>query len=136
MKRLVLGVVASVLMAVGAWAQEAPERAIQGTISSQIEAFEADDFAEAFSFASPSIRQMFGTPERFGMMVRQGYPMVWRPGEVRYLELREIAGRLWQKVMIRDRAGQLHVLDYQMVEGENGWKINGVQILPSPDVGA
>ena len=136
MKRMVLGAVLGAVMAASAGGQEGPETAIQGTISSQIEAFKADDFAQAFTFASPSIQQLFGTPERFGMMVQQGYPMVWRPGEVRYLELREIGGRLWQKVMVRDRSGQIHVLDYQMVKGENGWKINGVQILPSPDVGA
>ena len=136
MKRMVLGAVLGAVMAASAGGQEGPETAIQGTISSQIEAFKADDFAQAFTFASPSIQQLFGTPERFGMMVQQGYPMVWRPGEVRYLELREIGGRLWQKVMVRDRSGQLHVLDYQMVKGKNGWKINGVQILPSPDVGA
>ena len=136
MKRMVLGAVLGAVMAASAGGQEGPETAIQGTIASQIEAFKADDFAQAFTFASPSIQQLFGTPERFGMMVQQGYPMVWRPGEVRYLELREIGGRLWQKVMVRDRSGQLHVLDYQMVKGRNGWKINGVQILPSPDVGA
>ena len=136
MKRMVLGAVLGAVMAASAGGQEGPETAIQGTIASQIEAFKADDFAQAFTFASPSIQQLFGTPERFGMMVQQGYPMVWRPGEVRYLELREIGGRLWQKVMVRDQSGQLHVLDYQMVKGKNGWKINGVQILPSPDVGA
>ena len=69
-------------------------------------------------------------------MVRNGYPMVWRPGEVRFLALRDIDGALWQKVMIRDQAGELHMLDYQMIEGPEGWQINGVQILRRPDVGA
>lgn len=113
-----------------------PEPGIEGTISSQIEAFRADDFTTAFTYASPSIRGMFGTAERFGQMVRNGYPMVWRPDELRFLELRDIDGRIWQKVMIRDQAGGFHVLDYQMVPGEAGWQINGVQILRAPDVGA
>ena len=120
----------------GVSAQEARNPAIEGVIQSQIEAFLADDFATAFTFASPSIQGIFGTPERFGMMVRQGYPMVWRPAEVRYLELEELGGRLWQKVMITDQAGAVHMLGYQMVETGAGWQINGVRILRAPDVGA
>lgn len=109
---------------------------IEGTIQRQIDAFLLDDFATAFTFASPNIKMLFGSPERFGQMVQNGFPMVWRPGEVRFLELRDINGALWQKVMIRDQAGGMHMLDYQMIEGADGWRINGVQILRAPDVGA
>jgi hypothetical protein len=38
--------------------------------------------------------------------------------------------------MIRDAQGALHLLDYQMIETANGWQINGVTLLPAPDVGA
>ena len=65
-------------------------------------------------------------------MVAQGYPMVWRPAEVRYLELREVAGTFLQQVMITDAAGATHILEYQMQELEGGWKINGVQIVKAP----
>ena len=121
------------LAALPAAAQEDP---IQSTILNQIEAFKADDFATAFTFASPNIKGIFQTPENFGMMVRNGYPMVHRPADVRMLEQREVAGRLWQKVLITDAQGRSHVLDYQMVETPEGWQINGVQLLPSGGVGA
>ncbi len=121
------------VLALPAAAQEAPIRA---TIQSQIEAFQADDFARAFTFASPTIKQMFGTPENFGVMVKQGYPMVYRPAEVQMMELREVAGNLWQRVRITDQAGAGWYLDYMMVETAEGWQINAVQILPAPDVGA
>ncbi len=114
-------------------AQEAP---IRDTIQSQIEAFQADDFARAFTFASPTIKGMFGTPENFGAMVRNGYPMVYRPAEIQMMELREVAGDLWQRVRITDQAGAGWYLDYMMVETAEGWQINAVQILPAPDVGA
>ncbi len=107
----------------------AQEAQIENQIISQIQAFKADDFATAFSFASPTIQNMFRTPQNFGVMVRRGYPMVWRPREVRFLELREIAGYQWQKVMITDGDGSVHILDYQMVNQEGVWKINAVQIL-------
>lgn len=121
------------VLALPAAGQEAPIRA---TIQSQIEAFQADDFARAFTFASPTIKQMFGTPENFGVMVKQGYPMVYRPAEVQMMELREVAGNLWQRVRITDQAGAGWYLDYMMVETAEGWQINAVQILPAPDVGA
>ncbi len=114
----------------------AQEADIQATIDSQIEAFLADDFETAFGFASPTLQRLFGTPENFRNMVTQGYPMVWRPGNVRYLELREQGATLWQRVMITDREGRVHVLDYRMLETENGWRINGVQILDSSDFSA
>lgn len=121
-----------------AWAEDVlpPEAGIEGTIQSQIDAFLMDDFATAFTFASPNIQGLFGSPDRFGAMVRGGYPMVWRPEDVQFLELRDLDGRLWQKVMVRDQSGRLHVLDYQMIETEAGWRINGVQLLPAPELGA
>ncbi len=109
---------------------------IEATISSQIEAFLADDFAQAFTFASPTIQGMFGSSERFGQMVRQGYPMVWRPEDVQYLGLRDVDGNLWQRVLIRDKSGATHTLDYQMIQTGDGWRINGVQLLHAPGVAA
>lgn len=109
---------------------------IQSTISSQIEAFRADDFDEDFSFASPNIRSLFGTSDNFGLMVRRGYPMVWRPGELKFLELRDDQGLLWQKVLVQDQDGSFFALDYQMVETSDGWRISGVYLVRAPQVGA
>jgi hypothetical protein len=108
---------------------------IEDTIRNQMEAFRADDFATAFTFASPTIKGIFGTPENFGRMVTQGYPMVHRPAEVQMLEQREVGGRIWQRVMVTDGAGRTHVLDYQMIETAEGWQINGVQLLPQAGAG-
>ena len=62
-------------------------------------------------------------------MVEQGYPMVWRPGHVSFGELREEAGHLWQKVLVQDARGVVHVLDYEMREVDGAWRIGGVRIL-------
>ncbi|NNE80045.1 MAG: DUF4864 domain-containing protein [Silicimonas sp.] len=113
-----------------------PDPGIEATIGSQIEAFLMDDFATAFTFASPNIQGLFGDHERFGQMVRNGYPMVWRPGDVEYLELRQESGALWQRVLIRDQKGGVHMLDYQMIQTGDGWRINGVQLLRQPGVSA
>ena len=133
MRNGLYAVMLAAVLALPATAQEAP---IQETIQSQIQALQADDFAGAFSYASPTIKGMFGTPENFGAMVKQGYPMVYRPAEVQMMDLREVAGNLWQRVRITDQAGAGWLLDYMMVETAEGWQINAVQILPAPDVGA
>lgn len=124
MRQILLALAATILLAMPA---KANEDAIQSVISSQIAAFQADDFTKAFTFASPTIQQIFGSPEQFGTMVREGYPMVWRPSEVTFLSVETIDGLLWQTVMVRDQAGAVHLLDYQMVELEDGWKINAVR---------
>jgi hypothetical protein len=136
MRRLLLSLALSVLSALSVSAQEARNPAIETTIQQQFDAFRADDVGTAFSFASPTIKRLFGTPENFGMMVRNGYPMVWRPAEVQYLELRKVAGNLWQRVMVTDQAGRTHLLDYQMIKTDDGWQINAVQLLPEVGVGA
>ncbi len=131
MRRLVF----LLLLAIGLSGQaRAQNSGIEATIGAQIEAFQADDFTNAFSFASPTIQGIFGTPENFGEMVRNGFPMVWRPEQVQFLELREVDGKLWQKVMVTDAAGKVHLLDYQMIDLEMEWKINGVKILVPPGV--
>jgi hypothetical protein len=136
MLRVVLSLILITFTAFAAPAQETPVPAIQTTIQNQFNAFLQDDVATAFTFASPTIKGMFGTAEQFGQMVQQGYPMVWRPADVKYLELRNVAGNLWQRVMVTDQAGRVHMLDYQMIETPEGWQINGVQLLPSAGVGA
>jgi len=113
----------------------AQDEDIQAVIESQMQAFQAGDSAAAFEHASPLIKQIFGNSRNFGMMVRQGYPMVWNNAETRFLDLREIDGELWQKLQVRDAAGDLYLMDYRMVQTENGWQIDGVVLLPAPQLG-
>ena len=133
MRNWIAAAVFALGFAMGAMAQD---QDIEGVISSQIEAFKADDFEEAFTFAAPSIRQIFRTPENFGVMVRRGYPMVWRPAEVTFLDLRSEGGVTVQTVRIEDAQGAVHYLAYSMMETGDGWKISGVQILQAPGVSA
>ena len=133
MRKWMMGAVLAVGMAGAAMAQGTE---IEGVIGSQIEAFKMDDFSQAFTYAAPNIRGIFGTPENFGRMVTQGYPMVWRPADVTYLDLRQEGGRYVQTVRIEDAQGAVHFLAYAMIETADGWKIGGVQILEAPGVSA
>jgi hypothetical protein len=126
----------STLMALPGLAQETRNPDIEATINNQFQAFIAEDVDKAFTYASPNIKGIFGTPENFAAMVRQGYPMVWKPSAVKMLELRNVSGSLWQRVLVTDQSGRSFTLDYQMIETSDGWQINGVQLLPNTSVGA
>ncbi len=123
MKRLFLAIGFSIATALPAFAQEDE---IQTVIQSQIEAFKADDFETAYSFASPKIKGFYRNPDRFGLMVREGFPMVWRPGSVEYLGMRRDGGHHVQTVMITDGEGTIHMLEYKMIQNDGGWQIDAV----------
>jgi len=114
----------------------APNPDIEAAIAGQFDAFRAEDVDSAWSFASPNIQRLFGTVDNFARMVEQGYPMVWQPGAVDFIDLQSFGGVLVQRVQVIDAEGNAHYLGYQMVQTEGGWRINGVQLLRAPDVAA
>jgi len=136
--RLIFLALAVSLCAAWASAQEvlAPNPDIEAAISGQFDAFVAEDVDTAWQYASPNIQRLFGTPGNFGRMVEQGYPMVWNPGSVSFIDLQTFSGIIVQRVEVIDQSGTAHYLGYQMVETENGWRINGVQVLRAPVIGA
>jgi len=117
-------------------AEPTEKPAITEVIQSQLDAFARDDFETAFTFASPIIQGLFGTPDRFGGMVVRGYPMVHRANKVDFLDLRNIAGAYFQQVRVRDVQGRTHVLEYQMQRFGSVWKINGVRLLKVNELSA
>lgn len=117
-------------------AAAAQDQNIEDVIEGQLQAFNDRDVSDAWQYASPMIQGMFGTPDNFGNMVRNGYPMVWTNRDVEFLDLGEINGVLTQRVLIRDGEGVAYILAYAMVKTADGWRINGVQVLPAPDVAA
>ncbi len=133
-----LAAVAAVVAPRPVAAQEllAPNPGIEATIGGQFDAFRADDLASAWEFASPSIQGIFGTVERFGQMVEEAFPMVRNPGTATFIDLQTFSGLIVQRVEVIDQSGVPHYLGYSMTETPEGWRINGVQILPSTSVGA
>ena len=137
MRSFMLAAAVAAGVPLAAMAQDEGDRAaIEAVIAGQLSDFVERDLAGAWEDASPMIQGMFGTAQNFGDMVENGYPMVWDNSEARFLELREEAGALRQTVMIEDPEGRLWILDYEMVELEGAWKINGVQVRPAPDMTA
>lgn len=117
-------------------AARADEAAMRSVISDQIEAFLNENPTRAFEFASPFIQRKFGTPETFGDMVRRGYPMVWQPSDVTFLDLEVIDGTPVQSVQMRGPGGKSWIVDYEMVEVDGAWRINGVRVREAPGLNA
>ena len=130
-----LGLIAAFLITTSA-AKAQNNTEIEDVISGQLEAFNERDVVGAWAFASPTIQQLFGTWQNFGAMVERGYPMVWDNREVQFLGLEDRAGGATQSVLLRDASGQAHVLEYMMIQTDEGWRISGVRLLPAPDLSA
>lgn len=108
--------------------------AIRATIESQIAAFRKDDAETAFSFASPQIQAVFGSPTTFIEMVRQSYPQVYRPELVAFGDLYDDAGRTIQLVGLVGTDGRTVAAAYEMQRQSDGtWRINGCQLLQLPE---
>ncbi len=125
MRQLFLAAICGLGLGHAAAAQTIPAT-IEDTVLGQIEALSAHDFGAAFAFTSEDIQRAFGTPDRFGQMVKAGFAMVISPKNVVFLNRLERGGDYWQRVMVTDMIGARHVLDYQIIATEFGWKINGV----------
>lgn len=108
---------------------------IQSVIQNQLDAFQANDLETAFGFASPTIQQKFGSAETFGNMVRNGYPMVWRPARHQWQKLVQTDAGPVQVVLFEDAYGRLHEAGYLMQLIDGIWRINGVHVRDAPGVG-
>lgn len=113
----------------------AAQQAILGTIRAQLEAFQRDDGARAFSYATPSLRDLFQTPENFMAMVRGGYQPVYRPQSVEFLDARIVEGRTGQAVRFVGPDGRTVIAIYTMEQQPDGsWRIAAVQLIPTNDL--
>lgn len=109
--------------------------AIRQIITDQLAAFARDDGTTAFSYASPTIREKFGTPEIFMDMVRSGYRPVYRASGVEFRELAVRGGVPVQAVHMIGPDGEAVIALYFMERQPDGtWKINGCMLTRSPDL--
>lgn len=121
------------LLATQAHAEVSAERAlaVQATVQAQLAAFAADDAEQAFAYATPSIRHIFQTPANFLTMVRQAYPVVYRPAKLMFLTPSTLDAAVIQPVHMTDAAGQFWLAVYTVERQADGqWLINGCVLVP------
>src|SRR2546422_10585958 len=81
-------------------------RPVRPVVEAQLDAFRRDDAARAFSYATPGIRELFGSPETFMEMVKSSYPVVYRPRNVVFEEPTMAGSDLVQPVRMTDADGR------------------------------
>ena len=102
------------------------ENEIKFIVNQQLEAFQDDDFEKAYSFASPTIKKMFSSPEVFRKMVIGGYQAVYRPQSIKMGSVEIIKGVTTLKVYLVDPNGEFVTANYLMEKQGNGeWLISG-----------
>ena len=105
---------------------------IRDVISNQFDAFQAKDHNRAYGFASPNIQQRFGSPENFGAMVRNGYPMIWSSEQFTFIDQEARGSLVWQQISVTDVNGTQHWFAYEMIKIKGEWRINGVYPTEAP----
>jgi hypothetical protein len=122
---------AAVLIGLAAPARAADEvAAAQGVIRAQVAAFSRDDAAAAYSYAAPSIQNLFPQPDIFMAMVRGSYAPVYRHKSFEFGEARASDGRIAQRVHIVDADGVPWEALYTVEQQPDGsLKITGCTLL-------
>ncbi|MGX7706885.1 DUF4864 domain-containing protein [Methylobacterium sp. Gmos1] len=129
------------LLAVGQGALAAgsgDREAARAVILRQQDAFRHDDAAAAYAEAAPAIRSIFGSPETFIGMVRQGYAAVYRNRRFEFGTDEELPdGSLAQGVRIQDQDGTDWDALYTLERDADGaWRITGCRLRKAPGASA
>lgn len=112
----------------------ADQKAIRGIIEAQLDAFQRNDSSAAFSYASPTIQQKFGSPANFMAMVEGGYAPVYRPRQVEFLDSRVKDGQTAQAVKFVGPDGKSVIAIYSMEQQPDGsWRISGVFLIATDE---
>src|SRR5262249_16629898 len=102
------------------------QAAIRHVVEAQLAAFQRDDGAEAFGYATPAIQQKFGDATNFMAMVKGGYPAVYRPRSVTFDKLVDTEFGPDQILKVIGPDGVAYTAHYIMQKQPDGtWMING-----------
>jgi hypothetical protein len=111
------------------------QAAIKSLIEGQIDAFQRDDGAAAYGYASPNLHGLFPSIDQFMQMVKRGYAPVYRPRSVTFGNLVDSPVGPLQKVFVVGPDGKGYVAVYSLQRQPDGtWKINGCTLVE--DTGA
>ncbi|MEG4580107.1 DUF4864 domain-containing protein [Microcoleus sp. MON1_C5] len=113
---------------------ESDRATIRSVVEQQLQAFQKDDAALAFSFASPGIQQQFRTAENFMHMVKIAYEAVYRPRSVLFENLGTVEGIPAQPVLLLDSEDiplrAIYLMEKQL---DKSWRINGCYLVSLPE---
>ncbi|WP_027532778.1 DUF4864 domain-containing protein [Bradyrhizobium sp. WSM3983] len=102
----------------------------QGVIRAQEQAFGHDDATAAYSYAAPTIKQLFPAADIFMSMVQNGYAPVYRHRSFEFGESKIEGSSVAQRVHIIDANGEAWEALYTLEQQADGsYKITGCSLL-------
>lgn len=111
---------------------KADREKIRRVITLQIRAFERNDEAIAFAYASPETRKTFGTPRNFMMMVRADYALLIKHTSREFLEAATVDGVTVQPLKVVTIEGETVIALYTMeLQPDREWRIGGCELAPA-----
>ena len=114
----------SLLSAASDQLSESTAQAVKNTVQAQLAAFAKDDADLAFSYAAPSIRAIFETPQNFMAMVQHAYPVVYRPAKLLFLAAAGTSSAVVLPVKMWDQEGLSWMATYKLERQADGrWLI-------------
>ena len=126
-------VIGLLLPSAGQAIEEGDRAALRNLVERQIDAFRHDDGPTAFSFASPGLRDMFGDPDRFMSMVRDGYRPVYRPRSYAFGPEQDAASGPELSLRVQDEVGADWDAVYSFEKDAGGaWHISGCRLVKAP----
>ena len=106
------------------------EKAVQAVVQSQLAAFARDDADKAFSYAAPELRKTIGNASAFMAMVKNSYPVVYRPASVAFLKAEGSGDDIVQKVQMLDASGTSYLAVYSLQrQKDKTWRISGCTVV-------
>ena len=106
------------------------EKAVQAVVQSQLAAFAKDDADKAFSYAAPQLRKTIGNASAFMAMVKNSYPVVYRPASVAFLKAEGSGDDIVQKVQMLDASGTSYLAVYSLQrQKDKTWRISGCTVV-------
>jgi hypothetical protein len=108
----------------------ADEKAVQTVVQSQLAAFAKDDADKAFSYATPDLRKTIGSSAAFMAMVKNSYPVVYRPASSAFLKAEGSGGDVIQRVQMLDASGASWLAVYSLQrQKDKTWRISGCVVV-------
>ena len=106
------------------------EKAVQTVVQNQLAAFAKDDADKAFSYAAPELHKTIGSSAAFIAMVKNSYPVVYRPASVAFLKAEGSGDDVVQKVQMLDASGTSYLAVYSLQrQKDKTWRISGCAVV-------
>ena len=111
---------------------ESADEVVQAAIGAQIEAFLAGDHEEAFSYAAPSVKRYFRSPDAFVGMVKAGYEPVYAPRSYTFGRFGEKGDDAFQEVLVTGPKGREWIALYTLrKQGDGAYLITSCRLARS-----